>query len=400
MTSSRRLAALAVLVCGVAACAVATPSQPAASRSSALPAAPSTTPSVAPLATASDRPAGRLGDLGALLDIRSVSSEFTARVLEFASAGSSIVASASERQGDDAAPDLYVIPSSTGQAQLAWRNPERDHSLVRLAGDGSTIAFVDMPVTGEAEWTLRLIPDEGAAPVVLDRLADHPDVPSLVPSVAVYWPFVAWTAFDRGPDGAVSQLLYAQSPDWEPTLIAERPAADAELWFPSLHGTQLVYTELVYSEDRSTDERRVWLTEINDPDGPERLDSSGLATMPVINQFAVAWKEGERGFHQLNWGSMERRIAETGSSLPMWEQEEVNYPSAGTRYMTWWTSSQQTLPVWDGAHAFAREIVTYDNLDQRVLRAHVAGSLIVWLFVDESVAPGFSEIRYAVLVQG
>lgn len=400
MRSSRRLAALAVLVGGVAACTVATPSQPAASRSSAEPATRPAVPSTAPVATASDQPEGNLGDLGKLLDIRSVSSEFTARVLEFASAGSSIIASAAQQEGDETAPDLYVIPSSTGVPQLAWRNPERDHSLVRLAGDGNMIAFVDMPVTGEAEWTLRLLPDEGATPIILDQLVDDPDVPTLVPSVAAYWPFVAWTAFDRGPDGAVSQLLYAQSPDWEPTLIAERPAGESELWFPSLHGAQVVYTELVYSEDRSTDERRVWLTEIDDPDGPDRLDSSGLATMPVINQFDIAWKEGEQGFHQLNWGSMERRITETASSLPMWEEEEVNYPSAGTRYMTWWTSSQSRVAVWDGAQGVAREIVTYDTVDQRVLRAHVAGSLIAWLFVDETGAPAYSEIRYAVLVQG
>ena len=399
MRSGRRLAALAVVVGGVAACAVATPSPPASSVSSAATFG-STAPSAAPMATASDASTGTLGDLGELLDIRSVSSEFTARVLEFASAGASIIASAAEQEGDDTAPDLFVIPSSTGEPELAWRNPDRDHSIVRLVGDGSMIAFVDMPVTGEAEWTLRLIPEEGATPIILDQLVDDPDVPTLVPSVTAYWPFVAWTAFDRGPDGAVSQLLYAQSPDWKPTLIAERLATDAELWFPSLHGTQLVYTELAYSEDRSTDERAVWLTAIDDPDVPERLDSSGLATMPVINQFDIAWKEGEQGFHQLNWGSMERRVAETGASLPMWEQEEVNYPSAGTRYMTWWTSSQSRLAVWDGAQGIARVIVTYDSADQRVLRAHVAGSLIAWLFVDESVEPGYSEIRYAVLVQG
>jgi hypothetical protein len=340
-----------------------------------------------------------LGDLGESLDIRSVGPAFTARVLEFASTGFSIVASAADDRGDDAAPDLYLIPPDTGEPQLIWRNSRRDHSLVKLAADGDTIAFVDMPITGEAAWTLRLIAEEGAESIVLDELDDDPTIPTLVPSMSVYWPYVAWTAFHAGPDGPVSRLLYAQSPDWEPVVLAERPAAAAELWFPALHGAQLVYTELVYAEDRQSDERRVWLTEINDPDGPQRLDTSGLATMPVLNQYDIAWKEGDPGFHQLNWGSIVRYDPDGGAArpMPMWHEDDVNFPSAGTRFMTWRAADSRRLGVWDGARGEARGIVAYESPSQRVLRPHIAGSLITWLFVDDSVEPELSEIRYALV---
>jgi hypothetical protein len=260
-----------------------------------------------------------------------------------------------------------------------------------------------MPLGGEAAWTLRLIPEEGAEPIVLDELGDDPAVPSLVPSMSVYWPYVAWTAYGMGPDGRpVSRLLVAESPDWQRSVLAERPADEAELWFPVLYGTQLAYTELVYAADRQSDERRVWLTELNDPDGPQRLDTSGLATMPVMNQYDIAWKEGDAGFHQLNWGSMMRYDAESGSvqPMPMWHQDDVNYPSAGTRFMTWWAADWTRLGVWDGALGEARGIVAYDGPDQRVLRPHVAGSLIVWLFVNDAVAPSIAELRYALVPGG
>jgi hypothetical protein len=332
-----------------------------------------------------------------LLTIHAVDAVFTSRILEFASTGFSVVASVAERPGEAAAPDLYVIPPDTGEPRLAWRNPERDHSLVKLAADGDMVAFVDMSIRGDASWTLRLIPEEGAEPVVLDELDDDPAVPSLVPSMSVYWPYVAWTAFGTGPDGPFSRLLWAQAPDWEPTVLAERPAGEAELWFPALFGAQLAYTELVYADDRQSDERRVWLTELVDPDGPRRLDTSGLATMPVISQHDIAWKEGVRGFHQLNWGSMERFDARTGGSLPMGDQDDVNYPSAGTRFITWWLADSTKLVVWDGALGETRRIVSYDSADHRLLRPHLAGSLIVWLLVDASVDPAITELRYALV---
>ena len=154
------------------------------------------------------------------MTIRAADATFSSRVLEFASTGSAIIASAGT--GDDAAPDLYSILPSTGEPSLLWENPERRHSIVKLAGDGDTIAFVDMPVAGDIDWTLRLIPDAGEEAIVLDEYGGDGDASSMVPSFSVYWPYVAWTAFDDGTDGPVSQLLVAEYPDWEPRLIAER----------------------------------------------------------------------------------------------------------------------------------------------------------------------------------
>lgn len=399
MTPGRRLAALtAMVVGGVTACSAVTPSGPTLAPVTPVAATASPPPiaSQVPSPTAS---AVVLGELGRRLDIRSVSDDFASRVLEFVANGSSIIASAAEGDGDAAAPDLYAIVYETGEAQLVWRNPERDHSIVKLAADGNLIAFVDMATTGEAQWTLRVIPDPAAEPVILDQLTAEPGVSTLVPSVTASSPYVVWTAFHAGPDGPVSQMFAAKAPRWEPVLLAERPAMDAELWFPSLLGSRLVYTELIYAADHLTDERTVWLTDVGASDAPRQLSASGLATMPIINQYDIAWKEGDAGFHQLNWGSMERYVVETGRLEPMWYEDSINFPSAGIRFMTWSSAWQDRIVAWDGRQGQVREILTTDGDVHRVSRVHAGGTLLAWQYVDDSAAEPIVEIWYARLPQ-
>ncbi len=42
--------------------------------------------------------------------------------------------------------------------EILWRNPNRDHAIVKIAGDLGTVAFVDIPRDGERAWKLWLIP--------------------------------------------------------------------------------------------------------------------------------------------------------------------------------------------------------------------------------------------------
>jgi hypothetical protein len=259
-----------------------------------------------------------------------------------------------------------------------------------------------MPITGELAWDLWLIPDDGADPIRLDSHPGDPAVPGTAPSFAVYEGYIAWAAFDRGPDGVMSQLLYAHAPEWRPQLIAERFAAEAELWFPSLYGRSLVYSEIRYSDDRLSDERWVFLVELN-PDGaspPRRLDASGQATMPLINQYGVVWKEADPGFHMLNWGRMFRYDLETGvvSRLSTRPQEYVNFPSIGERFVAWWGANASTFGVYDLERGAARQILRYAASPQRrILRPHVGGGLLVWLSTEDGGGSTVSEIRYAYL---
>lgn len=386
---------LAVAVAlGMAACGSAVPSAPRTGDAVASSTAPAQgSGSRSPVPSSGDD-LGELSVLGRLLHIGRVASSFTTRVLEFASTGSAIIASAGD--GGGSAPDLYSILPRTGEPTLLWRNPAREHSIVKIAGDVDTVAFVDMPVDGSIDWTLFVIPDEGEEPLVLDQYAGDPAVPSFVPAVSVSWPFVAWTAFDSGPDGPVSQLLVAEAPDWTPQVVIERPAAEAELWFPHVYGTALLYTELVYADDGLTDERSVWRTDVVGT-RHERLDTTGRAVMPVMNQYGLAWKESEPGMNMLSWGMVEAYDEANGTSLPVTDNSS-NFPSAGERFMTWWSVDTSRLELWDAQGHRTVEITRYDGDDQRIRRPHVMGSLLAWRYVDESAEPTFSEIRYAFLL--
>src|SRR6187455_1768193 len=213
---------------GMAACTAAVPSP---SAPTIAPASHRPSPGDVP---ASPVTSHRLG-LGDELEIGILPREVSGTTLEFVSDGSAILYSSSREPdaGAESAPDLWRYEPGAAEPTLLWRNAERDHSIVKIAGDVGTAAFVEMPITGERAWNLWLVPEPGAEAILLDRHPGDDGVSSLVPSIAVRDSLVAWTAFDRGPDGPVSQLLIARAPAWEPTLLQQRRAAEAELWLPS-----------------------------------------------------------------------------------------------------------------------------------------------------------------------
>jgi hypothetical protein len=354
-------------------------------------------PSVAP----SREPAG---DLGREIHIRSLERSWTAQMLEFASDGESILYSSGAMDGSDGdyTPDLWRYHPSTDEPELLWRNPRRDRSLVKIGGEFGTSAFVSMPLGGEIAWDFWLIPEVGEDAVLLDTHPGAGTVPDFVPSFHVHHDQVAWTAFDFGPDGeALSRLLYARAPHWAPVVVAERDARLAELWFPSLRDTQLAYCEVIYSADRTTDERRVYVVDAAHLDiAPRRLDTSGRATMPILLiNGGVAWKEADPGFSMFNWGTMYRYDEETAeiTRLPTRPQEYVNYPSAGARFIAAWGADTRAFGVYDLDLDTARLIDRWSAAtNTSILRPHTSWDLLVWL---QAEIPGddLGQVRFAFL---
>ena len=391
----------AVIVMG-AACAASTPSarsgQPTAASDPAVPSTPTPTGSagVSPSAGASVRPG-----LGAEIEVQSLDRERSRTIDVFASTGNAIIFSAAilPDAGPDSAPDLWRIrPEIGSEPELVWENPGRDHALVSIVGDLDTYAFVDMPTDGSRAWDLWVLPRDGD-PVLLDSHPGDEDVPSFVPSIAIYEPSIVWTAFDRGPSGPVSQLLTASAPDWQPRLLAERLAAEAELWLPALAGSTLAYSEVVYGPDRSTDERHLYLGSVDGLAEARRLDGSGLAVMAVLADDEVLWKEADPGFSMFNWGRMWRHDLATGRTAPIdtRPQEYVNYPSGDSRWLTWWGAESNVLGVYDLGHDEPRVIERYPaNGNEYVMRPHVAGDLLAWMYVvQERNGETSAELRYA-----
>jgi hypothetical protein len=409
VTLRRGGTALATLLLG-AACTAAPARTPAVTPLlGSTPALPSTT--AHERATPRPRPeTPKPPGIGPLeLDHESLDPAWTRPLLEFASDGASIIFSSGVADGPDGefAPDLWRYTPGAAGPELLWHNPRRDRSLVRIGGDRDVWAFVEIPADASRAWDLWLLTDPGGEPRLLDTHPGDDDVPSLVPSFVVHdagaLPQVAWTAFDRGAEGPVSQLMYAAGPAWEPRVLAERPAQEAELWFPSLRGTMLAYTEVVYSADRLTDSRYVYLADAADPAiEPVRLDTSGRAAMPLLVDDGVVWKEADAGFSMFNWGRLFFYDLRSGdvSRISMSPQEYVNYPSAGLRFLAAWGSNAFSFAVHDLDLEVSRRVARYDPAThQSVFRPHVAGDLLVWLYttVGDTTVAGDTELRYAYL---
>ena len=408
MSRGRRAIASMAAICalGMAACGAAIPTAtPRASPGETS--SPSAATSPDPTRTASSDAPSALAypddDLRSQIDIVTVDPAVTDPLLAFVSDGQAIIFSSGRGRDTDAdlAPDLWRYHPRAPDPELLWRNPERDRSIVKIAGDLGMIAFADMPLTaGKDGWKLWLLPRNETEVIQLDAHPGDDDVSAFVPSFAVYGETIVWTAFKAGRNGPVSQLLMASGPEWEPVVLHELSAMEAEIWLPSLLGSTLAYAEVHYSADRSTDERHVYLTEAIPGVARLRLDTSGLATMPVVVEGAVVWKEADEGFSMFNWGRMYRYDIRTQrvARLLTRHQTYVNYPSGGSRFVAYWPADSFRLSIYDLVRDEARLVATNSVASQESEHdVHLAGDLLVWRHLTAFGGDVRSELRYAFL---
>ena len=402
----RRVLALC-LVAGTVACTAAVPDHsgppsPAGSGASEMPRSEAPSSSATPESSVAEpERAGPEGVLGQQIEIGTIDPAHAPHLTSFASDGASIWFASGLADGRPGtyAPDLWRYVPGADAPELVWSNPGRQRSISVIAADLGAVAFGEMAGSGERDWNLWLLPDPSAEPVLLDSHPGDDDVSGLLPSVSVSEDRVAWTAFDRGPAGPVSELLVATAPDWTPVVLEQRDAAVGELWLPSLRGTELVYCELTYNAERTRDERHVYLTDTVVRAEPRQLDTSGRATMPLLVDGGVIWKETDPGFNMFNWGHLVYWDRSTGRELSMSSgmQPDVNYPSAGTRFVAVFGYDTALLPVYDLEDDRWRLIERYDvAAGEGVYRAHVAGDLLVWLETNADTGES-GELRWAYL---
>jgi len=307
-------------------------------------------------------------------------------MLDFASDSYAVIYSSGVLDGPvgDGAPDLWRYVPGQPEPELLWRNPERERQLAKVAGDTDVWAFAEISSLGERWWKLWLLTELGGEPILLDSHAGDEDVPSLVPSFDVDAGRVAWTSFGRSTagSGAAAQLWIAEAPAWEPRLLAEDAASERAYWLPSVRSNQLAYVEVTIGGQPSEDVRHVMLLDFATPGAaPVQLDRSGNATMPILTDDEVIWKEPDRGFAMFNWGRLFRYSFETGeiTTVRVGPQEYVNYPSGGGRFVAMWGADSFQFAVHDLEREASRLIARYDNGVDSILRPHLAGDLLVWL---------------------
>jgi hypothetical protein len=324
------------------------------------------------------------------LEVVEVDTALTTPLLDVASTGSSIIYSSGAAVGPEAgvAPDLYrIIPGRQG-AEMIWRNPVRDRALMRIGGDDGVVAFVDGSSSGERSWVLWLM-DGDREPIELDRHPGDEDVSSAAPSFDIDRDRIAWTSFDAGTSGPVSQLLVAEGPDWEPRVLEERLASEGELWLPSLLGDRLAYTEVSYGPSFETGEYHVIYRDLSAPTLPPRqLDKDGHASNPLVLRHEVIWKQVERGYNMFNWGYLVSYSLETGETtvLDIRPQDHINYPTAGDRFVGGFGWNLAVMTVYDTETRVSRVVERYPDAGRDgVDRANISGDLMAWvhLTIDE-----------------
>ncbi|MCV0404142.1 MAG: hypothetical protein K5924_10655 [Chloroflexi bacterium] len=380
----------ATTVLGTAACNAAVP-QPTRMSTSADPApstrapAESEAPDGSPPARSTRPSANRLD-----LEIGRIDPDWLWPMLEFASDSYGIIWSSGVADGTagDAAPDLWRWVPGRDRPELLWSNPHRDRQLAKIGGDTDVWVFAEISSEGEDWWNLWLLEEDATEPILLDALAPGTDVPSLVPSFDVDDGRVAWTSFDVGPERGrtVSELWLAEAPSWEPRLVARHDAAERALWLPSMYGHQLAYVDVTLAPETADDVRHVMLFDLFDAGAsPVQLDASLNATMPVLTDGGVIWKEPDAGFSMFNWGRLFRYAFDTGTitELPMGSQEYVNYPSGGSRFLAAWGADTSVLSVHDLERRASRLVVAVEDDSESIVRAHVSGELLVWMRREE-----------------
>ncbi|MDQ3691199.1 MAG: hypothetical protein M3406_14435 [Chloroflexota bacterium] len=392
MDRRRCFAALpALLVGGVVACTAATPA-PSAVAPTHTP-SPSAVQSASPFASASTAASPSASELAVRpspnrleLEIGQINPDWLWPMLDFASDSYAVIYSSGVLDGPigDGAPDLWRYIPGQPEPELLWRNPERDRQLAKIAGDTDLWAFSEISSLGERWWNLWLLTEPGGEPLLLDSHPGDEDIPSLVPSFDVDAGRVAWTSFGRGAGEtvAVSQLWVAEAPGWDPRLLAEADAAERAFWLPSLYADDVAYVDVAIGADPIEDVRHVMLLDFDTPGAvPVQLDTSGNATMPVLNDDGVVWKEPDAGFAMFNWGRLFRYTFETQkiSTVRVGPQEYVNYPSGGGRFVAMWGADSSKFAVHDLARGASRTIARYDNGIDSIMRPHLAGDLLVWL---------------------
>ena len=345
-------------------------------------------------------PAERAGPLGQEIEVGTIDPEHIPFMSAFASDGDSIYFGSGTADGVPGgyAPDLWRYAPGADAPEMVWSNPGRNRTIAIIEGDLGTVAFAEMDGDGERDWKLWLLPDVADEPILLDSHPGHEEVSGLLPSISVYEERVAWTAFDLGPTGSVSQMLVAAAPDWNAVVLQQRDAQSGELWLPSLRGTRLVYCEVTYDADRTHDQRHVYLTDVLRTNPPRQLDSSGRATMPQLVDDGVIWKETDPGFNMFNWGHLVywNEFTEKTRPIPSRLQPDVNYPSAGERFVAVFGYDSAVFEVYDLDRMRWRLIDRYDvRAGEAVYRAHLGGQLLAWLESKPDEASG--ALRWAFL---
>ncbi len=316
-------------------------------------------------------------------------------MLEYRSTGTHLIWSSGARadREADVAPDLFASEPD-GVARLIYDNPHRDSRLEHIDGAGSRIAFMELNsrAFGRGNWKLWYQPDLGDPPVLVDEGGG-----GQLPFFSVSDDHLVWTAVHGKP--AMSQLLLLELDTMEERLLAEDDPARVQYWFPDVDGQRVVYGTVEPNEDFTSDERHVYLLELDGDVDPVRLDRAMSASEPAIHGENVVWKESDPTLNFLNAGSLVHYAIDTGQLKPL-DLRTPNglgfvEPTVGERYVAAWAQYLRSLYLADLEDGDNLQVLdlgdTSDDPHDTVAHPDIEGDLLAYKF---GPAGGELELRW------
>ena len=277
----------------------------------------------------------------------------------------------------------------------------RGSTISNVVASAAGYAFVEVNggEFGLGGWRIWFVEGPGDEPVELDRgLAYGAGFP---PTLAMDDERIAWAAFDEPPSGDISTLRTIAvddigTPGAVRTLI-ELPVREGLLWLPDLHGDELWYAILRPDWDgtQGGDEFHIETLDIRRPETPAvRFTGNANDFNPVVSDAHVAWKTQVSDGAALNWGTVTvmDRAGFARREVPM---ANLNWPSLGTRFLTFEEITRRRLAVFDLAR---HELVDLRpdswSHDRAIGGQSISGSLLAFYIQDGAGAP---RIGWAVL---
>ena len=271
----------------------------------------------------------------------------TTPALEFRSTGTHLIWSSGARadREADVAPDLFASEPG-GAGRLVYDNPNRGSRLEYIDGIGTKFAFMEVNNTefGPGNWKLWYMREPAVAPALVDEGGG-----GQLPFFSISEDHVVWTAVHGQP--AMSQLLLLDLRTMEQRLLAEDEPGEVQYWFPDVDGQRIVYGTVEPNEDFTSDERHVYLLDLERQGDPVRLDQGTSASEPTIQGDNIVWKESDPRLNFLVAGSLVHYSIASGSreplTIPNFEGFGFVEPTVGERYAAAWPESDRMLYIAD-----------------------------------------------------
>lgn len=320
---------------------------------------------------------------------------WTTPLLAVASTGSEVIWSAGPDTGGAFAPDLYRLSVASGEIDVLVRSESRDSQLLPIAGSGAAYTWVELdPGEDFNRWTLWFLRAGDTEPVLIDAM-DAGGAATNPPTIAISDDWQVWTSTHGGGAAATATLTALDLASMEKRTLQTAPSGELEFWFPDLDGDHLVYGTAQAGAPGGNPVSMVFWQDLAAWTQPVRLDTSGIAALPLISGDTVVWKEA--ALNPLDWGSLVRYSLATGTAEPLGfgDEERVNYPSMGDRYVAAWQ--------WDPTRFYLVDLVAHEAVlvaefprsgRESDRRPHIEGNLVAWSHVPET---GDLELRWAML---